>query len=245
MSSPIAQYATAKLRVRVVDATGAGVTGLAHSAIGLSAKISKGAASAAFTLSPSNWAESNDGVYYVTLANGPGGDTNTLGACLLTVIYNLVPYFAPFDVVSSDANAQLTALTSSVATVDGVVDAIKLKTDLIPAVPASSTHVTNAQASIQGSLASTQMSLTEDINNARDAVMAALVALPDVPEENTVRAVLTRDGSNRALTSRFRVYDSAANADIDDGVTGLVAAYLATATYHASGMLDTYKVTKV
>jgi hypothetical protein len=63
--------------------------------------------------------------------------------------------------------------------------------------------------------------------------------------ENQVIAVLTRDAANNPLTQRIRHYDSLANAQTDDGITGLLDAYLATATYTAENRLDTYEVVRV
>lgn len=52
--------------------------------------------------------------------------------------------------------------------------------------------------------------------------------------------VLTGNGTGLPLTQRVRVYNSAANATLDDGVTGLISEHAVTATYTGNSM-DTFE----
>lgn len=56
--------------------------------------------------------------------------------------------------------------------------------------------------------------------------------------ENKVVKVLTKDTNGNPLTQLVRLYDTAANATTDDGVTGLLAALTVSANFTAKSMDD-------
>lgn len=62
--------------------------------------------------------------------------------------------------------------------------------------------------------------------------------------ENCVIESLTGDSDGRMLTGRRRLYNSAANATTNDGVTGLVASYAIVVAYNSDGIPTSYKETR-
>jgi hypothetical protein len=149
----LALNAGGKVPVVVVGPDQSAVTGLAHNAAGLSAKLSKGGASAAFTLTALNWTEGSDGVYYVTLA---AGDTDTAGACVLLVIYNGAVYRGGFQVSAGVA--------VDLSPVQTVVDAIKLSTDNLPSDPADQSLLNSAISAVEAKV--------DTVDNVADAILA-------------------------------------------------------------------------
>ncbi len=73
---------------------------------------------------------------------------------------------------------------------------------------------------------------------------ATLERIDGLVGDNQVIAVLTKDANDNVLTQRLRVYDTLANAQTDDGATGLLETYLITATYDAEDVLATYEMVR-
>lgn len=71
----------------------------------------------------------------------------------------------------------------------------------------------------------------------------ALTKLLGYQGENKVVEVLTKDGAGNPLTQRMRLYDTEANANTNDGNTGLLAELNIVATFTGTSM-DTFKSTE-
>jgi hypothetical protein len=125
----------------------------------------------------------------------------------------------------------IAALTFPAAPDNAGIAAIKAKTDALPASPANEA----TSAAIQGVVAGNAVSLS-----AIDARLGRALGLLD---ENTVREPTAFDGDD-ITAAEIRLYDSAGNAALDDGATGLIAAYVASYVYSAPGVLDKATMTR-
>jgi hypothetical protein len=74
---------------------------------------------------------------------------------------------------------------------------------------------------------------------------ANILQLIGLTGQNMVVEVLTKNGNGDALTQRLRQYDSLANANINDGATGLLYTWNAVAVYDGSNSLDSYTLVRV
>jgi hypothetical protein len=89
--------------IRIEDALGAGITGLAFNAAGLSAKLSKGAGAAATkTLTAPDWQEVANGYYWVRVT---AAEADTLGPGALVVTYQGTDQAREFVVFAADVDA--------------------------------------------------------------------------------------------------------------------------------------------
>jgi hypothetical protein len=264
-----------KALVGIVDQTsGFGVTGLAYNAAGLSFKVAKsGAAAAAKVLAAPDWIEAGNGWYWVALS---AGECDTLGIGLLISIFLGVEGAYPFEIranLESDVFTRVGApagatVSADVAAVKADTAAVKLKTDNLPANPASQTNLDVAVstrmaagsfvAPDNATIASTaadviaikaQTDTLPSIDAAIDALATAITSLTSVTsaglvrasDENTVRDQFVVDGDGKLISSRQRGYDTAANAAAA-GATGLLYEWTVGATYDVDGALTSLTI---
>ncbi|CAK0771354.1 hypothetical protein CCP3SC15_420028 [Gammaproteobacteria bacterium] len=162
------------------------------------------------------------------------------------------------------ANADLSgvATATNLATVDTVVDAIKLKTDNLPASPAAVGSNMGTVSSVTGSVGSVTAGVTVTTNSdktgyaltaAYDAAKTAATAtsVSDVSTLVTRALGLAQENfrisspvfSGTNMTScTVKIYPTATDCTNDTNVT---ATYAITATYDGSDNLSTYKSVKV
>lgn len=246
MNGPYSQSVADWACVRIEDSAGAGITGIAWNAAGLAFKLAKsGLAAATKTLSSaSDWVEQANGYYWVALTSG---DLDTVGPCMLIVIYNGTELAVPFRVYVNDLD-QIGTRTQNIKTKtdtlpatpadEATLLAVKAKTDNLPANPASQT---NLDVAVSTRLAAA--SYTAPDNATVAAIKAATDRLLGLVHDNAVMDQQVYDGDGRLTGARLRCYNSKANADAA-GATGLLFTYLITATYGGGGELTSYKVTR-
>jgi hypothetical protein len=231
-----------KLLVGIMDAaTGAGVTGLAFNAAGLTFKVAKnGLASAVKTLAAPDWIEVGDGWYWVVLSVA---ECDTLGVGLLLSYYQGALGSYPYQVlanISSDVMSRLGAPAG--ASVSADIAAVKTDTATINTrlgAPAGASHAADVAAVSSKLGAPAGASVSADVAAVAAAVAGAnsLLAIirglmgADSYEDNFIY-----DGPSGALgSSRLRTYTSSANAAAH-GATGLLKTYTMTFGYTGSNL---------
>lgn len=75
-------------------------------------------------------------------------------------------------------------------------------------------------------------------------LQASVLRVLGLTGHNQVIAVLTKNANGDALTQRIRHYDTLANAQLDDGATGLLDTYNIVATYDVANSLDTFEMVR-
>lgn len=223
------------IAIRIEDAAGAGVTGLAYNAATFKLGKAGGAGAAKSLAASGEWVEIGNGFYWAKLA---AADLDTLGPGVFVVSYLGAEAGYPFVVrakLESDVDTSVAAVKTDTA-------AIKAKTDNLPANPASQT---NLDVAVSTRLAATSYVAPDNtaLAAALDDVAALVARALGLLDENTVRDQVVMNG-NDVASARIRCYDSAANAAAA-GATGLVAEYAAAYEYAAAGVLSKATVTRV
>ena len=119
--------------------------------------------------------------------------------------------------------------------------------DLIADALDSSSLASSAVSEITGAT-DTVLTLAHGAGAWTTASVAALQATVDRIEgivgHNHVLAALTKNANGDMLTGRIRHYNTEANADTDNGATGLLNTYIITATYDVNNSLDSFTMTR-
>src|SRR5574343_121413 len=221
---PLKQSVADWITARIEGADGVGVTGLVYNSAGLSLRLAKaGAAAATKTLGATDWVEQSNGYYWTKMS---ASDLDTVGPGTLIVIYAGSEVAVPFRVSAN--------LVDDVAT---TATGVKVKTDNLPANPASQT---NLDVAVSTRLAAA--SYTAPDNASIATILANTVRLLGLTHDNVYIDQHAFDGDGNLTGARLRCYDSKTNADTHD-VTGLQGTYLVTATY-VNKLQTSFKMTR-
>jgi len=191
--------------------------------VNLDAKVSTRAA-ASTALTNATWTDGKAAFLDASIA-GVAAGVWAVGTRTLSSFGTLVA-----DVATAVWGAVARTLTSGLANLDvavssrapeaaGNVAAIKAKTDNLPGDPASEATLT-----------------------ALSAVAARALGLSF---ENSGEREVVWDADHRLTSSKTYLYDSAAHASVNDGITGVIAAYQMTISYGVGGFRDGWKVVKI
>jgi hypothetical protein len=250
MNGPYRQNVADWITVRIEDAAGDGVTGIAYDDASLAVKVAKaGAASVTKTLTAVDWVAQSDGYYWVKLL---AADLDTVGAADLIVIYDGIAFAFPFrvfaanvDTIKADtANLDVAVSTRASQTAapgwwiqpsNAAIASIMAKTDLLPANPASQT---NLDVAISTRLAAASYTAPDNATIAAAKADTAAIklktdALPANPAAQTNLDVAI---SSRLAAAAYVAPDNAGIAAVQAATGNLdvaVSTRMAAASYDA------------
>lgn len=202
----------------ITDATGAGVPGLAFGDV--TCYLVKNGTVTVKTLDVTNWVEDvtvEDGSYTLTLS---AADTDTLGGLKVSAqAAGTRRTERQFTVREAPEAVDLTTLETDVAAILADTDAIDTR---LPVDPADASDVAAAIAAAVVSVKGADDRDATEIYDALANVASELSTLLAQSGDGIVDEVLTRNAEGKMLTAERRIYDTKANALLDDGVTGFV-----------------------